>query len=157
MSTPSQKPVVWESRTRKGVAAVECAIVVPFLVVLVLGAVDVGQYANVYQKISDASREGARVAARYDTATQSQVEAAVLAYLQQAFPNVPSSTLASAANVTVSDAYGSSIPSGDMTSVASGSQLNVTVTLHFDLIRWISHVQFLSGKDVTVTTKMRRE
>lgn len=124
---------------------------------LVLGAVDVGQYANVCQKVSDASREGARVAARYETLTQSQVVTAVMNYLQDAFPNVPPSTIAAAAQVTLTNAGGSPISSGDMTSVATGSQLSVTVTLQFDLIRWISHVQFLSGSDVAVTTKMRRE
>jgi len=157
MTTPSRKLGSRGSSSRKGVAVVECAIVAPLLMLLVLGAVDVGQYANVYQKVSDASREGARVAARYDTATQSQVDTAVMNYLQDAFPNVPPSVLASAANVTVTNADGSPVSSGDMTSVATGSQLGVTVTLRFDLIRWISHVQFLSGSDVAVTTKMRRE
>jgi hypothetical protein len=72
-------------------------------------------------------------------------------------PNVSSSKLASAASVSVTNQTGNPISGGDLTSVPSGSQVNVTVTLQFDLMRWISHLQFLNGKNVTVTTMMRRE
>ena len=48
-----------QRRDRGGSAAVECAIVAPLLTLLVLGTIDVGQYANVYQKVSDASARGA--------------------------------------------------------------------------------------------------
>ena len=157
MVKPIRKQRLRESGSRQGIAAVECAIVAPLLMLLVLGAVDVGQYANVYQKVSDASREGARVAVRYETATQSQVTMAVMNYLQDAFPNESSSTLAGATQVAVTNADGSPISGGNLSSVDTGSQICVTVTLHFDFIRWISHVQFLGGKDVIMTTKMRRE
>jgi Flp pilus assembly protein TadG len=143
--------------SRRGIAAVECAIVVPLLALLVLGAIDVGQYANVYQKVSDASREGARVAVQYETLTKSQVETAVLSYLEGVFPNVPLSVLASATSIAVTDSGGNPISGGDMTSVASGAPVSVSVTVRFDLIRWISHLQFLNGSDVTLTTAMRRE
>jgi Flp pilus assembly protein TadG len=146
-----------KSPLRQGVAAVECAIVAPLLTLLVLGAIDVGQYANVYQKVSDASREGARRAARIETLSTSQVETAVVNYLQQVFPKVPPSKLASAAMVTVNDAAGNPISGGDLTTVTSGSPVGVTVTIRFDVIRWISHLQFLNGRDVTISTTMRRE
>ncbi len=129
----------------------------PLLTLLVLGAIDIGQYANVYQKVSDASREGARAAVRIQTLTTSQAETATRNYLQQVFPKVPSSVLASAVNVTVTNEAGGAIAGGDLTSVSSGSQVCVSVTLHFDLIRWISHLQFLNGRDVTISTMMRRE
>jgi Flp pilus assembly protein TadG len=70
-------------KQRSAVAAVECAIVLPLLTLLVLGAIDVGQFANVYQKVSDASREGARAAARYGTETTSQVKSTVMSYLAE--------------------------------------------------------------------------
>ena len=54
---------------RTGAAVVECATVAPLLTLLLLGAIDMGQFANTYQKISHASREGARVAAQHDTTT----------------------------------------------------------------------------------------
>ena len=63
---------------RKGVATVELALTVPILLILLLGAIDTGQYANVYQTVSNASREGARVAARGGTFNVSAVEASVV-------------------------------------------------------------------------------
>jgi Flp pilus assembly protein TadG len=157
MTMPSRKPDSPKSSSRQGAAAVECAIVAPLLTLLVLGAIDIGQYANVYQKVSDASREGARAAAHIETLTTSQVTTTVMSYLQQVFPHVPPAKLASAANVAVKNAAGNPISSGDLTSIPSGSQVCVTVTLQFDPLRWIRHLQVLSGKDVTVTTMMRRE
>ena len=57
----SKKKIRWtDAKSRRGIATVECAIIAPFLIFLILAAVDMGQYANVYQKICDASREGAR-------------------------------------------------------------------------------------------------
>jgi len=143
--------------SRRGVAAVECAIVAPLLVLLVLGAIDVGEYANVYQKVSDASRAGARVAVQTETSSNSQVSTSVLDYLQDTFPHVAPATLAAATNVSVADATGNPIAGGDLTSVSSGSELSVTVTLKYDFVRWINHLPFLDGSDVVATTIMRRE
>jgi Flp pilus assembly protein TadG len=154
---PIKKPESQQPSTRQGIAAVECAIVAPLLIVLVLGAVDIGQYANVYQKVSDASREGARAAVQNETLTSSQVSTCVMNYLQTAFPKVPPSTLASAASVSVANAAGNAIAGGDLTSISSGSQVSVTVKLKFDPIRWISHLQILKGRELAVTTIMRRE
>jgi Flp pilus assembly protein TadG len=150
-------PGVAQSASRRGVAAVECAIVAPLLIALVLGAIDVGEYANVYQKVSDASRAGARVAVATETSANSQVSASVLNYLQETFPHLPPATLASATNVSVADGAGNSIPGGNLTTVSSGAEVTVTVTLKYDLVRWINHLPFLDGSDIVATTIMRRE
>ena len=142
---------------RSGTAAVECAIVAPLLTLLVLGAIDLGQYADVYQKISDASREGARVASRYDTTSTSQVQAAVMGYLEDVSPDASPSTLAEAAQVTLSDGLGNPIPYGDLSQIPTGSQINVQVTLQYDPVRWIPGFNGLNGKVLEATTVMRRE
>ena len=144
------------SRARRGAAAVECAIIAPLLALLVLGAIDVGQFANVYQKVSDASREGARVAARFGTASTAQVEAAVMDYLEQATPNIAPATLDAATTVTVSGSDGTTI-SGSLAAVPSGSQIRVQVTMQFDPVRLISGISELDGSEVTTTTMMRRD
>jgi Flp pilus assembly protein TadG len=143
-------------RARRGAAAVECAIIAPLLALLVLGAIDVGQFANVYQKVSDASREGARVASRFGTATTALVEAAVMDYLEQTTPNVAPATLDAATTVTVSTDDGSTI-SGSLASVPSGSQIQVRVTMQFDPVRLISGISELDGSQITTTTMMRRD
>lgn len=141
---------------RRGSAAVECAIVAPLLTLLVLGAIDVGQYANVYQKVSDASRAGARFAARCGTQNTSAVESAVRSYLQDVSGG-PSSTLASGAQITVTNGSGNPVPSGDLQQYSTGSPLKVTVQVPFDPVRWIDVINRLDGTSISATTTMRRE
>jgi Flp pilus assembly protein TadG len=156
MKSPAKKSRFRQVRARRGAAAVECAIIAPLLALLVLGAIDVGQFANVYQKVSDASREGARLAARSSTITTAQVEAAVMDYLKQTTPNVAPGTLVAATTVTVMSGDGTSM-SGDITSIPSGSQVRVQVTMQFDPVRLISGIGELDGSQITTTTMMRRD
>jgi Flp pilus assembly protein TadG len=151
-----RKPRLRSSVARRGAAAVECAIIAPLLTLLLLGAIDVGQYANMYQKVSDASRHGARVAARYGTTTTGQVEAAVMDYLEQACPNIASGTLDSATTVTVMNSAGTSM-SGSLAAVTTGSQIRVQVTMQFEPVRLISGIDGLDGSQITTTTMMRRQ
>ncbi len=141
---------------RKGIATVEAAIVLPLFFLLFVGAMDAGQFANCYQKVSDASREGARTAARFGTSEVASVEAAVLNYLGDMFPNVPESTLKLAVQVTVRNASGV-ITGSKLGSTSTGSQVEVEVQLPFDSVRWISGLQILGGWNVQATAVMRRE
>jgi Flp pilus assembly protein TadG len=52
------------SSLRSGVAAVELAVVLPFVFLLVLGTWELGRTVQVYQILNDAAREGARIAAQ---------------------------------------------------------------------------------------------
>jgi len=142
---------------RRGIAAVECALTIPLLTLLVLGAIDVGQFANVYQKVSDASREGARVAARNGTGSASQVQEAVMNYLAETSPDSSSAALVAATTVSLSDAAGSPISGSTLSAVSTGSPVMVRVTVNFDSVRWIGHLPGLNGSQITATTTMRRE
>lgn len=63
---------------RRGQALVELAIALPILLLLVLGVVEFARAWNIKQAITDAAREGARIAAVFnETTTQAQVEDAV--------------------------------------------------------------------------------
>jgi Flp pilus assembly protein TadG len=116
-----------------------------------------GQYANTYQTVSDASREGARLATQHDTATTSRVHAAVISYLAESLPGTSAETFASAVKVTVTDALGNSIASGDLTKLATGSQINVQVSLVYGSVRWLDGFAGLDGQQIAATTMMRRE
>jgi Flp pilus assembly protein TadG len=131
--------------------------VAPLLTLVVLCAIDMGQYANSCQKVSDASREGARIAAQRETATTSEVKAAVMGYLAEASPGASPATFDSAVQVTVMDSTGSPISGGDLTTLATGSQVNVRVTLQYDSVRWLCGFPGLGGKQIDVTAMMRRE
>jgi Flp pilus assembly protein TadG len=54
-------------RGQQGVAAVEFAIILPILLLLVSGIIDFGHYWYIGHVLSDASREGARYGTRYKT------------------------------------------------------------------------------------------
>jgi hypothetical protein len=82
-------------RRQEGVAAVEFAIILPVLMLLVLGGMDMGDMYFMQHVITNASREGARYAARYTgnpPPTSGQVSSYVtsssgLDYSSFGFPN----------------------------------------------------------------------
>ena len=141
---------------RRGVAAAEMAVVSPLLMLLLLAAIDVGQYANVGQVVSNASRIGARTAVRNDTADTSSVEAAVRTYIAENYPNVSAGAISSAASINVSGGTGP-ISGGALSSQAEGSSITVTVSLQFDTVRWLNGITSLGGRTITASTLMRRE
>ena len=49
-------------RTRRGQALVEFALILPILMILLMGIIEFGRAWNVKQVLTDASREGARLA-----------------------------------------------------------------------------------------------
>ena len=128
----------------------EFALMAPILMLVVIGAIDTGQFANVNHVVSNASREGGRLAARYDTETANEVEAHVRAYLDGEFPG-----LSNGINVTVRDVNGSI--ANDLKSIETGSQLSVEVVLEFDAVRWLSGTHVLEGREIESTTFVRRE
>jgi len=54
-------------RGQEGAAAVEFALILPFLMLIVFGTIDFGHYWYISHVVSDASREGARYGTRYVT------------------------------------------------------------------------------------------
>ena len=157
MQRPRRKVRVGRGAARPGIAAVETAVVLPLLVLLILGAVDMGQFANCHQKVSDASREGARYAAQFETKNAVDVETAVLAELGDMFPGVPDATLRAGTSVVVRDALGNVVSGSGLESISTGNLVEVEVTLRFSSVRWISGLRFLGGRTVQAATAMRRE
>ena len=65
MKSIRNNPTIMQRGSRRsGVAAVECALVAPLLVLVVLSAIDVGQFINVSQVVDNGAREGVRKAIR---------------------------------------------------------------------------------------------
>jgi Flp pilus assembly protein TadG len=84
-------------RGQEGAAAVEFAIILPILLVLTLGALDLGHMYYIDHLITNASREGARYAAKYTGDTNvpnsSQVSTYVKTTLNYDSFNLPSLTV----------------------------------------------------------------
>ncbi|MFT7633806.1 MAG: Flp pilus assembly protein TadG [Mariniblastus sp.] len=125
---------------RGGAAAVEAALMLPLLVLTTFGSIDVAQYINTGQVVSNASRVGARVAIRNQTTSEESVRSAVVAYLKETYPRMDESALTEALSITVRQhgvQESDSAALNSLSSVESGSTLNVLVEFEFESIRWL--------------------
>jgi Flp pilus assembly protein TadG len=143
----SQKPGKLENllrhcrSNRRGAAAVEFAIVAPVFFLLVFGMIEFGRMVMVQQVITNASREGARIAV-LDGTTGAEVLAAVDDYL-------------SPANLTGADV---TVDPTEPSTAGYGEPVTVTVSIPFADVSWLPAPMFISGDtDLTATTVMRRE
>ena len=126
---------------RRGAAVVEFAIVAPLFLTLIAGTIELGQGIVLMQLLTNASRQGARVAG-YDTTTSaSTVTTAVNNYL--------SNEGISGATTTISP----SLPS----TASDGQQISVSVSLVFDNVRWLPSSFFLGGQTLQATSVMCRQ
>jgi Flp pilus assembly protein TadG len=127
-------------RNRRGAAVVEFAVVAPVFIMLVFGMIEYGRMVMVQQLITNASREGARVAV-LDGATTSSVQSQVNSYL----------TNASISGQTVT------VNPNPPSNAGYGAPVTVTVTIPFNQVSWLPSPMYLGGKTMTATTVMRRE
>ena len=129
--------------SRKGVAAVEFALVAPLFFLFVIGMIEIGRALMVQQVITNASREGARVAILDDTARE-DVDATVERYLtSSAIPQGVAEIL---------------VDPEEPTQAGYSEPVTVTVRLGFDQVSWLPSPMFLGGnRQLTATTVMRRE
>lgn len=141
---------------RAGVVAVEAALIVPIVVLITLGTIDIAQYINLAQVVTNSSREAARVASRNGTTTVADVEASVRSYVAATFPNMSASDVNSVVSVDVRDKDDKKI-SSDLTTIQSGDPLVVTVSFDFSQIRWIPGPNYLGGTSNDSRTICRRE
>ena len=118
----------------------EFAVVAPLFFLLVFGMIEFGRMVMVQQVITNASREGARVAV-LDGATTSEVDTAVANYL--------SSASVEGAEVSVNP--------DPPSSAGYGAPVTVVVSVPFDQVSWLPSPMFLGGSTMSATTVMRRE
>jgi Flp pilus assembly protein TadG len=128
---------------RPGVAAVEFAVILPFVMVLFLGMIEFGRVLMVQQIITNAAREGCRYAV-LPGSTVSSSQTVVTTYLSNS-----SITLSSpSTQVTVSP---------DPSTAAQGTSITVTVTVPFNSVSWLPTPLFMGGKQLRSTVVMRLE
>ena len=125
---------------RRGVAAVEFALVAPVFFLVVLGIIEFGRMAMVQQVLTNAAREGARVGV-LDGSTKAKVVNAASQYLDGA--------AVTTATVDVSP--------DPPDSAGYGQPVTVTVTVLFDDVSWLPAPFFLGGRNLTAEAIMRRE
>jgi Flp pilus assembly protein TadG len=124
------------------VAAVEFAVVAPVFFLLIFGMIEYGRMVMVQQVITNASREGARLAV-LDGASFEEINSQVNDYLNSASINPVN------AKVTVEP--------DPPSSAGFGEPITVSVEIAFSKVSWLPSPMYLGGKTLTATTKMRRE
>jgi len=131
-------------RNRQGAAVVEFAVVAPVFFLLVFGMIEFGRAIMVQQVLTNASREGARVAVLDSTTpTHDLVVSKVTTYLQNSG--------ISGATVTLNPTEPTA------TTVKNGDPITVTVTIPFTSVSWTGSPWFLQNKTLTARAVMRRE
>lgn len=130
-------------RNRQGASAVEFAIVAPVFLLLVFGMIEIGRAIMVQQILTNASREGARLAVLdSQTALAAEVTSKVTTYLQNSG--------VTGATVTMNPA--------EPTSAAYGDPVTVTVSVPFSKVSWLPAPWFMSSSaQLKSSTVMRRE
>lgn len=144
--------------TRRGSAAVEAALILPLLIIVSFGAIDVAQYINLAQLVSNASREGARVASRNGTETVDEVEAAVISFMADALSNLSAQELSDAINIEIRCGIcDTPVPQGKLTEIASGDSVFVHVEFDFAKVRWLPGPSYWNNDVQESKTYCRRE
>lgn len=151
------KRIAPRPKSRRGLAAVEAALLLPLIVFLLLGVMDFGQFSNCYQRVGEASREGSRIAARSNTTDVSDVTSAVRDQMVDSFPGLSSEDMDEALDVTLRDEDGAEITGSGLQFVESGDPIEVEVSFSFDSVRWFSGLGLLDNKSMQMKTVMRRE
>ena len=109
---------------------------------MIFGMVEYGRMVMVQQILTNASREGARLAV-LDGANSGEIKDRVNDYLDSA------GIAWDHANVAVTP--------DPPTSAAFGDPITVTVSIAFSKVSWLPSPMYLGGKTLTATTVMRRE
>ena len=125
---------------RRGAAATEFAIVLPIFFLLIVGILEFGRMIMVQQVLTNAAREGARLAC-IDGSTESGVQTAVSAFL---------------ANASVTGVTVTCSPS-NLSSAAVGSQITVETSVPFKDVSWVSSPWLATDVTLTASCMMRRE
>ena len=129
---------------RRGVAAVEFAVVASLLFMLLLGIIEIGRAMMVLEMLNNAARNGARVAS-----LQGSDNTAVTAAANSALANAGFSGTSTAVQVNGATANVNTAVPGDL--------ITVTVSVPYNNVTWLPTSMFLAGRTLGSTVVMRRE
>lgn len=125
---------------RRGVAAVEFAMVAPLFLILLLGVIEYGRMLVVQQVVNEAAREGVRAAVCTGAQTSDVLSAA-------------NERLAAS---SVSGATVSMNPNPPSSAI-NGDPVSVTVEVPFSAVSWLHSSAALDATTLSATCTMRSE
>ena len=123
-------------RDQRGAAAIEMAIVLPILILLVFGIIEFSIYFNRLQGLQAAAREGARVAA-LPQSSQSDIKDTITSSLSGVLPS------GEAPVITVSPSSGNPC---DLKAPDSRVTVTVAANTNLDIPLWGNQTVTLTGK-----------
>ncbi len=126
--------------TRRGAAVVEFAIVLPLLLLLILGAVEMGRGVMVQHILEESARAGCRVATMDNPTKQEVLDIVDLAMERARIEN-----------------YTVTIDPDPPGSATYKDAVIVSVSVPYDEISWLSGTEFLSGQTLMGTCVMPSE
>lgn len=126
---------------------VEFAIVAPLFVLFVFGMVEYGRMVMVQQILTNASREGARIAV-LEGSTNSEVQDAVVEYCEAGRVTLSDS------NVEILNESGTAM---DISTAEFGDAVNVTVSVAFQDVSWLPSPMFAGNRTLHASSVMRKE
>lgn len=125
-------------RSRRGVAAVEFAIVFPLFLLLVFGAIGIGRAIVVQHKLVEAARAGCRLYSVRDDADEQKVRAMIDSIMADADL----------------DGYSVEFDPYPPSAIEHVGLVRVSVSIPYDQVSWFAGGQFLAGKTLSGTCIM---
>lgn len=136
------------NHSRQGAVVIEAAVLLPLLIIVTFVAIDISQYINTGQQITNASREAAQLASQTTTTSTEEIQQACIAYFASTIPYLSREEIEAATTVTVQrvisnsntdeDLRFSDINGTQLDAVPSGDALAVVVDFDYEAVRWIS-------------------
>jgi Flp pilus assembly protein TadG len=140
------------NKNRRGTATVELALVLPLFFMVVLGIIEFGRAMMVSNVVTNAAREGARMAV-IDGSTNTSVQQAINAMLTQA-TGVSASSVTT--TITVTAAAGNTDPGNQVANAHMRDLISVKVSVPFNSVMLIPGT-YLKGKNLIGQSSMRHE
>jgi Flp pilus assembly protein TadG len=133
---------------RRGAALVEMAVCLPVFLTVMLGMIELGRAIMVGQLVTNAAREGARLAI-IDGSTNTQVTDAVKSFLTGA-AGVP------AGDITVTITVSGSSSGNQLSNAKPRDLVTVNVSVPFSKVSYLP-AKYMAGKKLTGVSAMRHE
>lgn len=138
--------------SRRGTALVEMAVVLPVFLMVVWAIIEFGRGMMVANMVTNAAREGARLAV-IDGNTNTNVQNSITTFLQQAINVSPGDVTVT---ISIDAAPGNPDPLNQISNAEPRDLINILVSVPFDSVSYIPG-NFLSGKSLVGRASMRHE
>ncbi len=140
------------SLRRRGAAAVEMALITPVFLMLVFGIIEFGRGMMVSNMVTNAAREGARMAV-LDGSTNADVTSAVQTFMNSALGLAPANV---AVTITTTPATGNPDPVNVIANCQPRDLITVKVQVAFNNVALIPG-NYMGGKQLVGQSSMRHE